>query len=53
MEQEIKNTSAGSVQACQNCKQDFTIEPEDFLFYEKIKADKHDMYIEFLFDMKN
>jgi hypothetical protein len=24
--------------ACQNCKQEFTIEPEDFLFYEKIKV---------------
>jgi hypothetical protein len=23
---------------CQNCKRDFTIEPEDFLFYEKIKV---------------
>src|SRR3989338_7300352 len=23
---------------CQNCKQDFTIEPEDFSFYEKIKV---------------
>ncbi len=23
---------------CQNCKQDFTIEPEDFGFYEKIKV---------------
>jgi hypothetical protein len=23
---------------CQNCKQDFIIEPEDFLFYEKIKV---------------
>ena len=23
------------------------------MFYEKIKADKPDMYIEFLFDMKN
>ncbi len=23
---------------CQNCKQDFTIEPEDFNFYEKIKV---------------
>jgi len=23
---------------CQNCKQDFTIEPEDFQFYEKIKV---------------
>lgn len=30
MNQEIKN--------CQNCKQDFTIEPEDFNFYEKIKV---------------
>ena len=24
--------------ACQNCKQDFTIEPDDFSFYEKIKV---------------
>ena len=23
---------------CQNCKKDFTIEPEDFNFYEKIKV---------------
>ena len=23
---------------CQNCKQDFVIEPEDFLFYEKMKV---------------
>jgi hypothetical protein len=23
---------------CQNCKKDFTIEPEDFVFYEKIKV---------------
>jgi len=23
---------------CQNCKQDFTIEPEDFLFYEKMQV---------------
>jgi len=34
---------AGSVLAmetrnCQNCKKDFTIEPEDFNFYEKIKV---------------
>jgi hypothetical protein len=27
---EIKN--------CQNCKKDFTIEPDDFMFYEKIKV---------------
>ena len=30
MEQEIK--------VCQNCKKDFTIEPDDFAFYEKIKV---------------
>ena len=30
MEQEIKN--------CQSCKKDITIEPEDFVFYEKIKV---------------
>ena len=24
--------------ACQNCKKEFTIEPEDFVFYEKIKV---------------
>jgi hypothetical protein len=23
---------------CQNCKNQFTIEPEDFAFYEKIKV---------------
>jgi len=23
---------------CQNCKTDFTIEPGDFVFYEKIKV---------------
>ena len=23
---------------CQNCKQNFTIEPEDFTFYDKIKV---------------
>jgi hypothetical protein len=26
------------IRQCQNCKKDFTIEPEDFLFYEKIKV---------------
>ena len=30
MQNETKN--------CQNCKQDFTIEPDDFSFYEKIKV---------------
>ncbi|MCR4328239.1 MAG: hypothetical protein NUV53_01845 [Patescibacteria group bacterium] len=36
MNSEIKNTSVSSVQVCQNCKQQFTIEPEDFDFYKKI-----------------
>jgi len=36
---ETKTHSAGSVSTnCQNCKKDFTIEPEDFNFYEKIKV---------------
>src|SRR3989344_1942375 len=26
------------IRACQNCKKDFTIEPEDFNYYEKIKV---------------
>ncbi len=26
------------IKTCQNCRNDFTIEPEDFLFYEKIKV---------------
>ncbi|MFA6190561.1 MAG: hypothetical protein WC711_03615 [Candidatus Staskawiczbacteria bacterium] len=30
MEQEVKS--------CQNCKQDFVIEPDDFAFYEKMKV---------------
>jgi hypothetical protein len=30
MDSEMKN--------CQNCKNDFTIEPEDFVFYEKMKV---------------
>src|SRR3989344_3213361 len=38
MKTETKTHSTGSVQACQNCKQDFTIEKEDFNFYEKIKV---------------
>ena len=38
MNQETKHTSTSSVQACQNCKQNFVIEPEDFAFYEKIKV---------------
>ena len=38
MQSETKIHSTSSVQACQNCKQNFVIEPEDFLFYEKIKV---------------
>lgn len=34
MSKEFKNLVLG----CQNCKQDFTIEPDDFNFYEKIKV---------------
>ena len=29
---------SSEIKACQNCKQNFTIEPEDFEFYEKIKV---------------
>lgn len=35
-EREIYPTN--SIQTCQNCKKDFTIEPDDFGFYEKIKV---------------
>ena len=38
MDQEKNNTSASSVRACQNCKNEFVIEPEDFQFYEKMKV---------------
>jgi len=34
MDKEYKNLVLG----CQNCKKDFTIEPDDFGFYEKIKV---------------
>lgn len=36
MNKETKSTSNSSVQACQNCKKDFEITPDDFSFYEKI-----------------
>jgi hypothetical protein len=36
MNSETRNTSTSSVRACQNCKQDFTIEPQDFDFYKKM-----------------
>lgn len=39
MQSETKIHSKDSVSTnCQNCKKDFIIEPEDFLFYEKIKV---------------
>ena len=38
MNSETKNTSTSSVQVCQNCKQDFKIQLEDFAFYQKIKV---------------
>jgi len=38
MQQETRPHSASSVQACQNCKQAFIIEPDDFQFYEKINV---------------
>ena len=38
MKNEIKTHSNSRVQACQNCKKDFIIEPDDFGFYEKIKV---------------
>jgi len=38
MNSETNNTSNSSVRSCQNCKKGFTIEPDDFAFYEKIKA---------------
>ena len=34
MDKEYKNLVLG----CQNCKKDFVVEPDDFLFYEKIKV---------------
>ncbi|HEV7701949.1 MAG TPA: hypothetical protein VGO63_00670 [Candidatus Paceibacterota bacterium] len=40
---ETKTHSKNSVQACQNCKKDFTIEPDDFSFYEKMKVPAPEM----------
>jgi len=36
MKSDTKTTSASSGRVCQNCKNNFTIEPEDFDFYKKI-----------------
>ena len=38
LKSETKTHSASSVRACQNCKNDFVIEPDDFEFYKKIKV---------------
>jgi len=39
MEAQQKTHSTSSVSAtCQNCKQEFIIEPDDFAFYEKVKV---------------
>ena len=35
---ETKTHSTSSVRACQNCKQEFVIEPDDFAFYGKMKV---------------
>jgi len=35
---DVKNIPADSVRICQNCKNSFVIEPEDFQFYEKMKV---------------
>ena len=33
-----ENTSINSAHTCQNCKNSFIIEPDDFVFYDKIKV---------------
>ena len=38
MNSETHSTSSGQARVCQNCKQNFTIEPDDFQFYEKINV---------------
>ena len=37
-ETQTKNTSTNSARVCQNCKQQFIIEPDDFAFYEKMNV---------------
>jgi len=34
----MSNQYQNETKNCQNCKNDFTIEPDDFSFYEKIKV---------------
>ena len=38
MNSAIHSTSSGQAKTCQNCKNQFTIQPEDFEFYEKMKV---------------
>jgi len=38
MQQETHSTSSGQAKQCQNCKQEFVIEHDDFSFYEKMKV---------------
>lgn len=38
MHSETHSTGLGQAKTCQNCKTTFTIEPEDFQFYEKIQV---------------
>src|SRR3989344_1933471 len=38
MNTETHSTSSGQAKQCQNCKNQFTVEPEDFNFYEKMKV---------------
>lgn len=36
--QKLRKNMQSETKTCQNCKQDFVIEPDDFNFYEKIKV---------------
>ncbi len=38
MSPETHSINSGQAKICQNCKQEFIIEPEDFVFYDKIKV---------------
>jgi len=38
LKKRVKMQTKAQIKICQNCKKDFTIEPDDFGFYEKIKV---------------
>ncbi len=38
MQPEISSTGSGQVRACANCGAQFTLEPADFAFYERVKV---------------